>query len=160
MNARLVRRSVKARVLLVLLVGLAAAPGEAAEVRTIPNFRTRDLVYDPLREGIWASVVFGSNIFGPIVNSVALIDPVTGDVRTSIPLGSEPGKLALSDDGKYLYVSVSADTLIHRIDLETGAVGAPFGLGVDRSRSLNMGSRAWRRTHSRGEPSPSSQTRC
>jgi hypothetical protein len=133
MNTRLVRRGVKARLLLAVLISLAAAwSAEAAEVRTIANFRTRDLVYDPLRERIWASVVFGSNIFGPIVNSVALIDPVTGDVRTSIPLGSEPGKLALSDDGKYLYVSVSADTLIHRIDLETGAVGPPFVLGVDQ----------------------------
>ncbi len=133
MNTWLVGGSVKARMLLVALGSLVAAlSAEAAEVRTIANFRTRDLVYDPDRQRIWASVVFGSNSSGPIVNCVAPIDPVTGDVGPAIPLGGEPGKLALSDDGRYLYVSVSFDTLIHRVDLETGAVGAPFVLGVDQ----------------------------
>ena len=127
-----IRRFAMAR-MLVAAFGLLAGGvlSEAAEVRSIDNMRTRDLVYDAVCERIWASVLFGTNSSGPISNSVVPIDPVTGEVGVAIPMGSEPGKLALSDDGRFLYVGVAGDTAIRRVDLSTGLADPPFLLGSD-----------------------------
>src|SRR5207249_956987 len=60
---------------------------------------TRDLVYDPFRAKIYASLPSAA---GDVGNSVATIDPRSATVEKTIFIGSEPGKLALSDDGRYL----------------------------------------------------------
>ena len=79
------------------------------------NLPTSDLVYDPFRKKILAGVL-GSAVTNK--QSVAVIDPLTGKASSSIPLGSEPGKLALSEDGHYLYVALMSTGGVGRIDLE------------------------------------------
>lgn len=50
-------------------------------------------------------------------NSVILVDPTTGKVQDSIPIGSAPGKLALSGDDQYLYVAVPSLGVVRRFHL-------------------------------------------
>ena len=47
------------------------------------------------------------------------------------PVGTDPEKLALSDDGKYLYVALSGISLVQRVELPAGAVGLEIALGND-----------------------------
>lgn len=63
----------------------------------------RDLVYDSVRNVYYASVpgsVIGAG------NSIATIDPSTGSVAHSAPVGSDPNPLALAADGSSLYVGL------------------------------------------------------
>jgi|SRR5687767_7240724 len=53
---------------------------------------TRDLVYDPVGQRIYASLP-STAANG---NSLVQIDPFAGTVGTPVPLGLEPGKLAIS----------------------------------------------------------------
>jgi YVTN family beta-propeller protein len=101
----------------------------AQMVRTI-SLVTSDLVYDATRGKLYASVPASVGSQG---NSIAVIDPVTAAVETYIPVGSEPNALALSDDGRYLYVGLDGSWSIRRVDLATLAAGPEFALGVDPS---------------------------
>src|SRR5947209_10380779 len=50
-------------------------------------------------------------------NSIVAIDPVTATAGTAIPIGSEPNRLALSDDGKYLYVGLDSVGAVRRFNI-------------------------------------------
>jgi hypothetical protein len=63
-----------------------------------------DVVYDPIRDVLYASIP--STAGAPYGNSIATIDPATGNVLDSIFVGSEPNALAISDDASRVYVSV------------------------------------------------------
>jgi sugar lactone lactonase YvrE len=89
---------------------------------------TNDIVYDPGTKKIYASV---PGISGPIGNSVMPIDPTTGMLGTPIPVGSEPAALALSDNGKYLYVTLIGASAIRRINLAEQKAELQFSVGSD-----------------------------
>jgi hypothetical protein len=63
-----------------------------------------DVVYDPIRDVLYASIP--STAGSPHGNSIATIDPTTGNVLDSIFVGSDPNALAISDDASRVYVSV------------------------------------------------------
>src|SRR3569832_975344 len=66
------------------------------------SLTTNDLVYSSSTGRIYASV---PSRVGSSGNSLQAIDPTTGLVSSSTFVGSEPNKLAISDDGHSLYVS-------------------------------------------------------
>ena len=59
-------------------------------------------------------------------NEVLPIDPTTGKVGTPISVGNNPGLLAASSDGSYLYVANTGDDTVQRINLQKDAVEATF----------------------------------
>ena len=75
-----------------------ATPASRPVIRAI-DLPANDLVYHPASQRIWASVPATGGQWG---NSVVPIDPATGVVGTAIFVGSEPTRLALTDDGRYL----------------------------------------------------------
>src|SRR5207253_3104057 len=83
---------------------------------------------DPNTQLIYASVPGRA---GDIGNSITIIDPVSGEVGPSIFIGSEPNKLALSDDGKYLYVGLDGAAAVRRFEIATRTPGLQFALGSD-----------------------------
>jgi hypothetical protein len=87
---------------------------------------TNDLIYHGATRRIYASVAGSGGVWA---NMVAPIDPSTGDVFAGIPIGGEPGKLALSHDGTVLYVALNATGEIRVIDMGTLTAGATFSLG-------------------------------
>ena len=87
---------------------------------------TGDLVFDPRRQLIYASRPSTPAGEG---NSVTALDPASGSVGPSIFVGSEPAKLALSDNGQYLYVALDGAGGVRRVDLTTGTAGLQFSLG-------------------------------
>ena len=94
--------------------------------QTAVPIAARDLVWDSSRNRLYASVGSGG---GASANSVVVIDAATGTVVTSIPAGSEPDRLALSDDASKLYVALDGATQVQRIDLARGAVDLTIELG-------------------------------
>lgn len=88
---------------------------------------TNDIAYDRTRGTIWASVPGSDAQRG---NTVTAIDPTTGVIGASISVGSEPGPLAISDDGTYLYVGLAGAPLVVRVNLATGARDLDIDMGT------------------------------
>jgi hypothetical protein len=114
---RTLHASTRIWVLLFCATALAALPSVAAavEVRRI-TLPTRDLVTDPVRQRIYASVPGTSSAFG---NSIVRLDPTTGKVEASVFVGSEPKAIAIDANATVLYVGLNGTGRIARVNLAT-----------------------------------------
>jgi hypothetical protein len=90
-----------------------------------------DLIWDPHSHQFFMSLPADAPKFS---NSVISLDPASGVFQNPVPVGGNPGKLAASDDGQYLFVGLNATASVARIRLDT--------LTVDRSFPLNNGNLA------------------
>ncbi len=110
----------------------AAAPLNAPDVPTDfirrINLTTNDLVYSSSTGKIYASL---PSFAGSSGNSIAAIDPTTGLITSTTFIGSEPDKLALSDDGHSLYAVLEGASAIRRFDALTNTPGLQFSVGQD-----------------------------
>jgi uncharacterized repeat protein (TIGR01451 family) len=106
----------------VIALFLLAAPVAADSIREL-SLPTNDLVYDPASGLILASVPGRA---GPGGNSITRIDPVTGEIVGSVFVGSEPGPLALTDDGQYLYVGLNGAASVRRYTVASQTPGLQF----------------------------------
>jgi hypothetical protein len=79
------------------------------------NLPVRDVVYSPATERLYATVYDG-----PEAGSLAVIDPSTGVVENYLWIGDSPRYLALTDDGRYLWVGVDGDHQVRRVNLQYG----------------------------------------
>src|ERR1041385_8388056 len=131
------------RLALLLLIAIVASPLSVASDTKAPLFKpfdgptefirqiplpANDLVYSPLTGKFYASV---PSSVGGGGNSIKSIDPATGTIESSTFIGSEPNKLALSDDGHNLYVSLDGSAAVRRFDVQTNTPGLQFTLGQD-----------------------------
>jgi DNA-binding beta-propeller fold protein YncE len=87
---------------------------------------TKDLVYDRNTQKIYASVPGSA---GNVGNSIVPINPAAGTLDSAVFIGSEPGKLALSDDGQYLYTALDGAAAVRRFNVATRTAGQQFALG-------------------------------
>src|SRR6185436_8210560 len=93
------------------------------------NMAVNDITYDKLSKKLFASVPSRAGAGG---NAVTEIDPATGALGASVFVGSEPSKIALSDDGQALYVGLNGSASVRRVDLATHTAGTQFRLGFDQ----------------------------
>jgi hypothetical protein len=112
--------------------GSAALPFQV-RLPTIPGLTTvrlsaRDLVWDPYGQRLYLSVGSGSPV-NP--NTVTVLDPFTGTLESSVFAGSEPGPLALSDDGLLLYVGKGGASEVTRFALPALTEDLTIPLGRD-----------------------------
>src|SRR5258706_5047439 len=91
-----------------------------------------DLVVDPITQTIYVSLPSSSL---PNGNSIAPVPPLTGAVGPSVFLGSEPTKLAVSDNGQFIYALLNGSASIRRFEIATQTAGLQFSLGHDSSGS-------------------------
>lgn len=108
--------------------------GGADEIRHVA-LPANDLVYDPVRQKIYASVPAYAGALG---NTVTTIDPVSGDVGPSVAVGLEPGRLAISDDGQFLYVALDGEGAVRRVDLATFTATRRFTPGFTPSQAFRF----------------------
>ncbi len=87
-----------------------------------------DMVYDGARDRIYASSPSAAGAHG---NSIAVIDPQSATIEKFIPIGSEPTKLALSDDQQYLYVGLNGSGQVRRLKLADTSIDLTFSLDND-----------------------------
>jgi len=96
---------------------------------------TKDIVYDSLRNKIYASVP--SNALTN-ANTVVAINPLTGQIEAPLTSGSNPGSIGLSGDGHYLYVGIDDAASIRRLDLQSQTQAPEFTLGTSGSGNPNQ----------------------
>jgi hypothetical protein len=87
-----------------------------------------DIIFDPFTRLIYASVAGSA---GTIGNTITEINPATGTIGQSFFIGSEPKKLAISEDGKTLYAALDGAGAVRAFDIPTRTPGLQFSLGSD-----------------------------
>ena len=103
-------------------------------VRTV-DVPANDLVYNAATNSIVASV---PSTGGTIGNTLSHIDPLTGAVTASVPIGTGPNKLAASDDGQTLYTTLDGPGAVRRYNIQTQTPGAQFTLPAGFTQPYEM----------------------
>jgi uncharacterized repeat protein (TIGR01451 family) len=84
----------------------------------VTSLDTSYIIFDPFTRKLYASVPgTAPQLTG---NSIVAIDPVTGVIGTPVNIGSEPTRMAESDDGQWLYVLLQGSNSLARYNLITG----------------------------------------
>lgn len=84
-----------------------------------------DLIWDPHSRQIIMSLSADVSVLS---NSIISLDPASGVFQNPVPVGGNPGKLAASDNGQYLYVGLNATASVARVRLDTRTVDLSFPL--------------------------------
>lgn len=91
------------------------------------DITANDLLYDPARDVVYASVPSSGGAKG---NSIVRITP-DGGVGEALFVGSEPNVMALSANGAYLYVGIDGAGAFRRVALADDSIGPLWPLGSD-----------------------------
>ncbi len=94
---------------------------------TFLELPVNDIVYNSKDGFIYASIPGYAG--GNLGNSIASIDPITGVLQKTIFVGSEPNRLAVSDDGTQLFVGLDGAGAVRQVDLTAGTASEQFSLG-------------------------------
>lgn len=108
-------------------VGFQTAVDVVNQLRLPAN----NLIFDPTRNLLWVSIP--STVEAPLGRSIISIDPQTGLMSDPIAINANPmaKSMALSANGRYLYVGLTDVAEVHRIDLEAtprSSIRIPLGL--------------------------------
>jgi len=95
---------------------------------TVVELAASDLAWDPYQRKIYAAVP-SSSAAGP--NTIAVLDPYTGELTAYHDAGSDPRTLAISDDGAYLYAGLGGASFVRRFALPSLALDLEIPLGLD-----------------------------
>ena len=115
------------RIVLIFALAACAFRSWASDIVDI-TIRSKDLVYSPLTRQLYVSVPSDDKLHP---NTVTAIDPVTHRIGFSFRIPGNPSKLALSENGRMLYVAFENATSIQRLDLVAHTASPPFSLGAD-----------------------------
>ncbi|HTB93350.1 MAG TPA: hypothetical protein VK728_11000, partial [Candidatus Sulfotelmatobacter sp.] len=110
-----------------VVISTAALTPVAATTPTLSNLMPNHILWDPGSARLYASIPAAAGTWG---NSVAVINPATQAVESTIFAGSEPNALAVSDDSQYLYVGLDGAGSIARINLTTHSLESQYFLGI------------------------------
>jgi hypothetical protein len=92
----------------------------------ITNVPANDILWDSARGVIYASL---PSTIGANGNSIAVIDPLTGAITSTVFVGSEPSRLAISGDNQHLYVGLDGTGSIKRLALPSLTSELTISLG-------------------------------
>jgi DNA-binding beta-propeller fold protein YncE len=104
----------------------ARTVGAASKTEIVVNVPANDVAWDAHANLLYASVP-GTAATYP--NSIVAIDPLTGAVTGSVFVGSEPGVLAISEAGDFLYVSLRGSSTVRRVAIPSLTPQLEFTLG-------------------------------
>jgi len=100
-----------------------------SDIKTLlVNIPANDITWDAVHHVIYASL---PSTAGKNGNSIVAIDPLSGEIRSSVYAGSEPNRLALSDDGMFLYVGLDGASSVQRFNLPSLSQDITIPLGSD-----------------------------
>ncbi|MDB6057438.1 MAG: Conserved repeat domain protein, partial [Verrucomicrobiales bacterium] len=94
-----------------------------------------DLVWDAVHGTICASVPNANWLLG---NSIVTFDPLTGAYPSLIATATEPNKLAIADNGQYLYASLGSEASIQRVNLVTRVADLKFPTGYNGVNDMEV----------------------
>jgi len=96
-----------------------------------------DLISHAGESSMFASLGYRSGFFA---GTVALIDPAKYAVTSFLPVGSDPGPLALAGDGSMLTVGLNGSNKVVSVDAGALTVGAAYSIG-DGANGLRLAAR-------------------
>ena len=102
-------------------------PFSISYLPTVVNQLADDLVWDDARQLIYLTV---PSLAGSNGNSIAALDPLTGNIQSAQFAGSEPDKLAISNDDQYLYAGLDGSSSVQRFTLPNLAPDINYSLGA------------------------------
>jgi len=102
-------------------------PGPNGYTVTTVALQANDMVWDPVHSRLYASVS-ASSASSP--STIAVIDPTTATVTGTVTLGAEVGRLAISDDGQYLYAALKGAATIRRLLLPALSSDITINIGI------------------------------
>lgn len=109
-------------------LGATCPAGPLSTPEIVPlDLAVRDLVYDPISDRLYAS----SGMSAGTAAGLLAIDPDSGEVEDSFPIADEPDKLALSRDGRFIYIGLEAAPRVRRFDIVEKRIDLDFALGTD-----------------------------
>ncbi|MGO9083900.1 MAG: IPT/TIG domain-containing protein [Candidatus Sulfotelmatobacter sp.] len=100
-----------------------------AYASTLVSQVANDLVWDPKHQLIYLSV---PGLGGLLGNTVAALNPTMGNIQLSQFAGSEPDRLAISDDDQYLYAGIDGSSSVQRFLLPSLTPDVYYSLGADQ----------------------------
>lgn len=89
-----------------------------------------DVVWDAARQVLYVAMAQTSPANA---NTIGVLDPLTGIFSSYAPVGINPGRLALSADGQYLYVALRGTNAIQRLLLPSLTPDLTIPLGTRAS---------------------------
>ncbi len=107
---------------------ITSASSTASSNLTVLDIEGSDLAWSPQQKKLFVSVPAAAESLSKTITEV---DPVTGQVVTSVPTTSEPSRLAISDDGQYLYAALVQEASVARFTLPAVKPDIKFALGTD-----------------------------
>ena len=110
-----------------------AIPGVSSSIKL--NLTHNALVFDAARNRYYASVA--STVVGR-GNTIATIEPTTGEIAYSAPVGSGPSAMAISADGKALFVGVNGTRDVVKLRLPDMAEMSRTRLPVEARRGTTV----------------------
>jgi hypothetical protein len=102
---------------------------QATTFARVIDLPVNDVAYQASSQTLYASVGSSAGVLRG--NSITPINPTTGALGTSVFIGSEPSRLAISDDGQVLFAGLEGAGAIRPFDLTTQTPGAQFSMGQD-----------------------------
>ncbi len=107
----------------------SSAPPSSSQLASVEiNLVHNELIYDAARNLFYASIP--SSVIG-VGNSIAAVNPQTGIITYSQPVGSEPKVMSMSPDGQYLYVGLNGASEVVKLALPGFTELARINLGAD-----------------------------
>jgi len=85
-------------------------------IYTVVDLATNGTVYDPFGQKIYGTIP--SSVTTITGNSVEAIDPAKATIGTPVAVGSEPGPIALTSSGNYLWVGLNGAKSLVQVDLQ------------------------------------------
>jgi len=110
--------------------GASAPLSQPGAVPLPSDLKLTDLVTDPVRQVVYASVPPGVSSWA---NNVIAIDPATKSILWSLLVGTDPRQLAVSQDGSRLYVALWGSASVRVIDPAQRRGCMDFSLGAVNS---------------------------
>jgi len=107
-------------------VGFQSGSDSVNQLRMTAN----NLIHDPTRNVLWASIP--ASVDAPLGRSIVSINPTNGLISDPLPINANPfpGAMALSANGRYLYVGLTDSPEVHRVDLSANpptSIRIPLG---------------------------------
>jgi hypothetical protein len=102
----------------------------ASFIATAVNQAAQDIVFDPVNNVIYLSVTGNAAANG---NTISVLNPATGSIASSVPAGSNPNVLAISDNSQYLYAGIDGSSSVQRFTLPGLAKDISYPLGSNAS---------------------------
>lgn len=99
---------------------IVAAPAPTTWVRTVAGLTLPDnTMPDPAENIVWDAAhgkLYFSNAYTATApsNTIAVIDPIAGNVTASVAAGNDPDLLSISSDSNYLWVGLDGDHAVQR----------------------------------------------